>query len=354
MFYAFIIFIRNYAYDNKLIHSTKFTFPIICIGNLSTGGTGKTPHTNYLINLLKNEYDIAVLSRGYNRKTSGYIEVQTTSDALNVGDEPLFYKWKHPNIKVAVCEDRVSGISQMAMNDEREFVYLLDDAFQHRAIKADLYIILTEYDKRYTQDFILPSGNLREPKSGAKRADIIIITKCPPLLSEIEKKEIIAEIKPEKYQYVVFSSIQYQQIYPTIFNDAIINESTTDVLLVSGIAKPKPLEKYLKSKFQNVYTRNFSDHYNYKLEDIESIIRTFKNIDSENKILVTTEKDATRLFAFKEQFVAEQINIYCIPIAVFFDEYEKMVFDKAIKHFLNITLPKIEETSLKNTINYDE
>lgn len=354
LIYGSIIILRNYFYDNKMIHSTKFTFPIICIGNLSTGGTGKTPHTNYLINLLKSEYNIAVLSRGYNRKTNGYIEVQTSSNALSVGDEPLFYKWKHPNIKVAVSEDRVAGISQLAMNEEKEFVYLLDDAFQHRAIKAGLNIILTEYNKRYTKDFILPSGNLREPKSSAKRADIIIITKCPPLLSKSEKKEILAEIKPEKYQFVVFSSIEYQQIYPTIYNDPIINADSTDVLLVSGIANPKPLQVYLESQFQNIYTRNFADHHNYKKEDIDSIIRTFKNLESKDKILITTEKDATRLFAFKDLFIAENINIYCVPIAVNFDNKEKMIFDKAIKHYLSITLPKIEETIIENIISNDE
>ena len=336
-----------------MIHSTKFTFPVICIGNLSTGGTGKTPHTNYLINLLKSEYNIAVLSRGYNRKTSGYIELQTSSKAIEVGDEPLFYKWKHPNIKVAVCEDRVSGISQMAMNEEQEFVYLLDDAFQHRAIKAGLSIIITDYNKRYTQDFILPSGNLREGKASAKRADIIVVSKCPPLLSEKEKKEIIAELSPEKYQVLVFSTIKYQQIYTVLFDKPIVNEKTTDVLLVSGIAKPEPLEAYLESKFHNVYTRKFADHYNYKLEDIESIIRTFKNVASDNKIIITTEKDATRLFAFKELFIAEQINFYCIPIEVSFGNKEKMIFDKAIKHYLNITLPKIEE-SISENILYDE
>jgi tetraacyldisaccharide 4'-kinase len=352
--YVLIIIIRNYFYDNKMIHATKFTFPIICVGNLSTGGTGKTPHTNYLINLLKKEYDLAVLSRGYNRKTSGYIELQTSSLAIEVGDEPLFYKWKHPDVKVSVCEDRVSGISQMAMNEDKEFVYLLDDAFQHRAIKAGLNIILTEYNKRYTQDFILPSGNLREPKSSAKRADIIVVSKCPPLLSEEEKRKIRLEINSEKYQFVVFSSIKYQQIYPTLFNDPIIDKEQVDVLLVSGIANPKPLENYLKSMFQNIYTRKYSDHYNYKKEDIESIIRTFKNLDSTNKVLITTEKDATRLFAFKELFIAENINIYCIPIEVKFDGKEKMIFDKAIKHYLSITLPKLEEKINENIINYDE
>lgn len=352
--YATIIYIRNKLYDSNILKSTKFTFPIICIGNLSVGGTGKTPHTNYLINLLKKEYNIAVLSRGFNRKTKGYVPLNLNSKAINVGDEPLFYKWKHPNIKVSVCEDRVFGISQMTPTDGTECVYLLDDAFQHRAIKAGLNIILTEYSKRYTKDYLLPSGNLREFKSGAKRTDIIIVTKCPTTLSTNQKNEIIKELEPEKYQHVFFSKIIYKNIYPIFNNEYINNETDTDVILISGIANPKNLVLELETRFKNVYDRSFSDHYNFKNEDIDSIIRTYKNLSSKNKIILTTEKDATRLFEFRELFLNENINIFCIPIEVYFDLEEKNGFDKLIKHYLDITLPKIEEENIENILNYDE
>lgn len=349
LLYGIIISIRNYLYDKKIIKSTKFTFPIICIGNLSVGGTGKTPHTNYLINLLKNEYNVAVLSRGYNRKQTGFIEVLTDSKAVNVGDEPLFYKWKHKeDITVAVCEDRVFGVSQIANLRDKEFVYLLDDAFQHRAIRAGINIVLTEYGKIFTDDMLLPSGNLREPKKGIKRADIIIVTKCPSPMDFDDKQIILREINPEKYQLVFFSTMQYKDIYPILMNEKIENEQETDVILVSGIANPSSMINELSKRFRNVYERTFSDHYNYSKEDIFSIIRTFKNLEVKNKIIITTEKDATRLFAFKDLFLEENINIFCLPIEVKFENDEKNAFDNAIKHYLNITLPPkpIEEFNI--------
>lgn len=343
--YGIITFSRNFLYEKKILKSTKFSFPIINIGNISVGGTGKTPHTNYLINLLKQEYNIAVLSRGYNRKSHGYIELQTSSKAEQVGDEPLFYKWKHPDIKVAVCEDRVFGVSQMAINEDKELVYLLDDAFQHRAIKAGINIVLTDYNNLYYNDYLLPSGRLRESKKGINRADIIIVTKCP---SPIKKDEIRKEIAIKEHQFLIFSSMQYLPLY-SVFNITGRNlEEDTDVVLVSGIAKPKPLILELENRFNNVYTRNFGDHYNYKLEDIYSIIRTYKNLNSQNKIIVTTEKDATRLFAFRNEFLKENIDIFCIPIEVKFEKDEKLIFDKAIKHYLSITLPKVEEEYNEN------
>lgn len=336
---------RNLLYEKKYLNSINFSFPIIVIGNLSVGGTGKTPHTNYLINLLKTDYDIAVLSRGYNRKTHGYIELELSSKAKNVGDEPLFYKWKHRNdIKVAVCEDRVFGISQMAINEEdKRLVFLLDDAFQHRAVKAGINIVLTEYSNLYTRDMLLPSGSLRESKKGIKRADIIVVSKCPSPILKAKKQAIREEISPKKYQILVFSSMKYNKIYPLLNEEKIIDEKETDVILVCGIANPNSLINELETRFKNVYTRIFSDHYNYKIEDIDSIIRTYDNIESKNKILLTTEKDATRLFAYKDEFRANNINLFCIPIEVFFEEEEKNTFNRAIKHYLTITLPPKQE-----------
>lgn len=340
LIYGLIINIRNYLYDNKYLRSTKFTFPIICIGNISTGGTGKTPHTNYLINLLKNEYNIAVLSRGYNRKTNGYLEVDTNSKAIDVGDEPLFYKWKHKDtIKVAVCEDRVFGVSQLASDVGIEMVYLLDDAFQHRNIKAGINIVLSDFNRIFTKDLLLPSGNLRESKKGIKRADIIIITKCPSPITSEEKQSLIRDIKPESYQHIFFSSMKYKEIYPLLIDRKIDTESETEVILVCGISNPKYIILELSKRFKNVYNRTFSDHYNYKKEDINSIIRTYKNLENKNKVIITTEKDATRLFAYKDDFLKENINIYCLPIEVEFDLEDKKQFDKAIKHYLNISLP---------------
>jgi len=353
--YEAITSFRNYLYDSKNIKSTKFTFPIISIGNLSTGGTGKTPHTDYLIQLLKNKYKTAVLSRGYGRKSVGYKELHANSKAKEVGDEPLFYKWKHPNVKVSVCEDRVYGIVQMAHGEIEDSVYILDDAFQHRSIKPGLSVLLTEYEKLFTQDSILPLGNLREHKKGAERADIIVVSKCPSLLSVVKKNAIISELKPKKYQHVFFSSMEYKPIY-SVFNINLDSlEKDTTVLMVTGIANPTPMFNKLKPLFKNVYQRTFKDHYNFKLADIESIIRTWENLETENKIIITTEKDATRLFEFKDEFIKKKINIFCLPIEVNFDKNEKLGFDKAIKHYLSITLPKEDEEEFENiSINYIE
>lgn len=330
---------RNFLYDSKRIKSTKFDLPIICVGNLSTGGTGKTPHTNYLIELIKTEYNVGVLSRGYKRKTNGYIEVETNSTASQVGDEPLFYKWKHPDCKIAVCEDRVFGIAAMAQYEDENFVYLLDDAFQHRAIKAGLNIILTEYNQLYIDDYVLPQGNLRENASNAKRADIIIVSKCPPSLSKSEKLEIRGKLKPESYQFVFFSSMEYHALYSIFSNRIITNEKETTALIVTGIASPAAMVNELDSRFKKTYLRSFSDHYQFTQTDVESIIRTFQNLEENNKVLITTEKDATRLFHFKNLFIEANIDIFCLPIKVKFDSSEKLGFNKAIKHYLSITLP---------------
>lgn len=330
---------RNYLYDSKRFKSTKFDLPIICIGNLSTGGTGKTPHTNYLIELIKPEYRVGVLSRGYKRKTNGFVAVETFSKAIDVGDEPLFYKWKHPDCKVAVCEDRVFGITKMAQYEEENFVYLLDDAFQHRSIKAGLNIILTEYEHLYVDDYVLPQGNLRESAKNAKRADIIIVSKCPPSLSKTEKIKLKKKLNPEKYQFVFFSSMKYYQIYSIFNRNIIADEKNTTALIVTGIAHPEVMEIELDARFKKTYLRSFPDHFQFSQTDVESIIRTFQNLEATQKVLITTEKDATRLFHFRNMFLEAQIDLFCLPIKVKFDSTEKVGFDKAIKHYLSITLP---------------
>lgn len=342
---------RNYLYDSKRFRATRFDLPIICIGNLSTGGTGKTPHTNYLIELIKPEYQVGVLSRGYKRNTNGFIEVEMDSTAAQVGDEPLFYKWKHRDCKIAVSEDRVFGITSMAQYEEENTVYLLDDAFQHRAIKAGINIILTEFDQLYIDDYVLPQGNLRESAKNAKRADIIVVSKCPPSLSNTQKNEIKNRLKPEKHQFVFFSSMVYNKIYSIFNNNTIIDEESTTALIITGIANPEPMQIELDSRFEKTYIRSFSDHHQFSKTDIESIIRTFKNLSETKKILITTEKDATRLFHYRNDFLEAQIDIFCLPIKVKFDEIEKVGFDKAIKHYLSITLPLPIEN--ENIIDYD-
>lgn len=338
--YAVVIALRNFLYKKRIFRSVKFGVPVICVGNLSTGGTGKTPHIDYLVSLLKTNYTVGVLSRGYRRKTSGYIDVLSNSKAVEVGDEPLLLKWKHPEAHIAVSESRAFGIPKLTHNKEDNFVILLDDAFQHRAVRAGLNILLTKFNDLYVNSQILPLGNLREFKSGANRADIILVTNSPKTLSETDKKAIIAKLSPKSYQYVLFSTIEYQKMYYLQYNEIKFTklESSSSVVLVSGIADNSSLVEHLEQKFQNVYQRKFADHHQYTNQDIESIISTYNNIKEDNKYLITTEKDLTRLLPFIEDFNKNGIHIHCLPIRINFVAEEKEKFNKLIHFYVDTAL----------------
>ena len=244
--YFLVTWFRNLAYDKGWFKSVSYDFPVICVGNLSAGGTGKTPMVEYLIRLLKDETNLATLSRGYGRKTKGFLLAENNITATELGDEPFqFYHKFKDEITVAVDEDRQHGIAALRTLKSKPEVVILDDAFQHRKVKAGYNILLTTYANLYVDDFVLPTGNLREPKKGAKRANIIVVTKCPELLSQEEKEAIVLKLKPKVYQHVFFSHIGY--------NDSVLNETEKVGLnalksftLVTGIANAKPLVNYLK------------------------------------------------------------------------------------------------------------
>jgi tetraacyldisaccharide 4'-kinase len=327
-------------YQQKFFRAVSFDIPVISIGNLSTGGTGKTPHVDYLINLLKSEYPIGVLSRGYRRKTSGYLEVIPLHTAQDVGDEPLLTKWKHPNISVAVSENRALGIPSLASDKAENFVVLLDDAFQHRGVKPGLNILLTPYDDLYINNQILPIGNLREFKSGAERADIVIVSHSPLDLDEKGKNKIVEELQLKPYQKLFFSQLQYLQMYQ-VFQQGFERVSLpkeSKILLLTGIANNSKIKKFLESQFDDVYTRAFSDHYTYQQQDIESIITTYKDLPGEQKHIVTTEKDFTRLLPFQNLFNKAGIKVFCLPIKVNFAGEEKQKFNKTIRFFVERTV----------------
>lgn len=346
--YALIILIRNHAYKKGWFKATPFEVPIISIGNLNTGGTGKTPHTEYLIKYIKQSYPVGVLSRGYKRKTNGYKLAQTTSTAAQVGDEPLLLKWKHPNVQVAVSEDRVTGIPALTTEFEGHKVILLDDAFQHRAIQPGISIILTEYNNLFVDDYLLPLGRLREFKSGYKRADLIIVTKSPENLSSEAKNKIIQRIQPTSYQYVFFSSIKYGNIYPVFEREVAPIQKSENILLLTGIANPKPMKVYLAKFFENIFERNFQDHHLFTESDIESILTTLKGLDGGARTIITTEKDATRLFPFAKLFKENGIDVFCLPISVNFASEEQQRFHKAIDLYLNHSIPKEEDEYKEN------
>ncbi|WP_299716458.1 tetraacyldisaccharide 4'-kinase [uncultured Tenacibaculum sp.] len=292
--YNIVTAIRNFFYDTGVFTSTSFQLPVIVVGNLSTGGTGKTPQIEYLIRLLKDRYKIAVLSRGYKRKTKGFLLLNNTHNAEDVGDEPLQFFSKFKNIDVAVDANRTEGIQRL-ITDINPEVILLDDAFQHRKVKAGYYILLTKFDELYANDFLLPTGNLRESRRGRSRANTIIVTKCPQNLSEDQQKRIKEKLKPSADQEVYFTSIGYNETLKGDREVLLSELQNSEIVLVTGIANPKPLLQFLDRnhlKFQHI---NFPDHHNFTSSDISKINTTYESITSVNKIILTTEKDYMRL-----------------------------------------------------------
>jgi tetraacyldisaccharide 4'-kinase len=310
--YWLIILLRNFLYNNNILKSSSFGLPVICVGNLSIGGTGKSPMVEFLVGCLKVRFKIATLSRGYKRKTTGYALANETTTALDIGDEPMLFHLKFPGVPVAVGEERLVAIPQLLHDKPDTEVIILDDAFQHRAINAGMNILLTDYSNLFTRDFYLPTGDLRDLKSSYKRADLIVVTKCKIDLSTDEAEKIRTEIRPLPHQQVFFSAIQYGQPYHiTRFSPFDLNLKT-EVLLVTGIANPLPLKKLLEEKSHAYYMMAFSDHYIFRIDDLKDIKKRFEKIDISNKIILTTEKDAMRLMKFRAEL--EELPIYVIAI----------------------------------------
>lgn len=289
LIYLLVTAVRNFFYDNGIFKSYSFPVPVIAIGNLSTGGTGKTPQTEYLIRLLSDTYRVATLSRGYKRKSKGFVLGSTTSDANILGDEPFQFYQKFPQVRVAVDADRKNGIEQLLGLSPKPQVLLLDDAYQHRRVKAGLYILLTSYGDLYADDFLLPAGNLREGRSGAGRAAAIIVTKCPPQLSENAKAAIVKKLKPKKSQKVYFTCIEYDNaVYSDVRQIDSDEVKNTPKVLVAGIAKPKPFFDHLQQPGDEALA--YPDHHDFTETELAYLERL-----SLEKIIITTEKDYVRL-----------------------------------------------------------
>jgi len=323
LLYGSILALRNLCYDKGWFKSKSYAIPIICVGNLSTGGTGKSPMIEYLISFLKEDYKVAVLSRGYKRKTSGFRDVLINSKAEDVGDEPLQIKRKFPEVIVAVCADRQEGIEKIRIKTD---VILLDDAFQHRKVSASTNILLTTFDDLYVHDMVLPAGNLRESKRGAKRADLVMVTKCPEKHShaKLQKIQYILNLKPP--QKIYFSKISYDDsicgISKTLPLNYLLNKNFT---LVTGIANPKPLVEFLKQKQFNFEHKKFPDHHHFS----DSEIKKFK----EKEIILTTEKDFVRLQPRLNKFA-----IYYLPIkTAILNEQEKFFKEYIINEIENFS-----------------
>ncbi len=338
--YSGIVAFRNKLFDWGQIQSKSFDIPIICIGNLSVGGTGKTPHTEYLAKLLQQSAQVAILSRGYKRKTKGYLLSDCQSTALEIGDEPYQIKEKFPNVVVAVDEKRCHGVEQLLqLNHPSIDVILLDDAFQHRYVKAGLNILLTDYNRLFCDDAVLPAGRLRESASGKKRAQIVIVTKCPPTLKPIDYNIITKRLNLFPYQQLYFSSFQYgdlQAAFPQLQNKdqpqtiKVSSLQDVEVLLVTGIASPEPLTERLKTYTNHIELLSFDDHHNFSEQDMKFIIKQFNKLNNKNRIIITTEKDATRLYNHPNLDEKLKPYIYIQPIEVTILQDQQDFFNQQI------------------------
>ena len=322
--YYVVTWLRNSLYDLGLKSSTSYQTPIICVGNLSVGGTGKSPTIEYLIRFLSQNYKVATLSRGYKRESSGFIIADNNATAISIGDEPFQFYKKFKDVIVAVDADRRHGISQL-INQKEPDIILLDDAFQHRKVKAGFTVLLTSYDNLYSSDIVLPTGNLREPRSGAKRANVIIVTKCPKSITDVEKKSVTNQLKPLPHQEVFFSSIVYSERVLNENNSLALNDLKDETFtLVTGIANPKPLEDYLDNKGLQFEHLKFKDHHNFTTDDIVRL--------KEKSKILTTEKDYVRLLPY---FKGEN-KLFYLPIE--FKINQSKLFEDSINAYLKTAL----------------
>jgi len=316
--YGTATWLRNKGYDTGLLKSTSFTVPIICVGNLSTGGTGKSPHVLYLAEWLGKERNIAVLSRGYGRNTTGYLEVNRNGSPKEFGDEPLEIKRNSSGLLVVVCEDRPSGVARLLNDHPKIDLIILDDGFQHRPISAGLNILLTSYMNPFSKDHLLPVGNLRELKCGARRAQIVIISKVP---EEVEPQKL-SDMKEKLFNIsgalVFSSSIEYDQLHP-VFNKKTPSLSIDKVkgcLLLTGIADPDPLVSHIKKHIEQVEHINWPDHHDPNRKELEKVRQIFDNFAELEHIIITTEKDAMRLLSSSNKDVIKDLPIYYLKMRV--------------------------------------
>ncbi len=327
------ISIRNLLYDLKIFQSTSFGLPVICVGNLSVGGTGKSPMVEYLVGFLKDQYKVATLSRGYKRKTRGYALADRTTDALEIGDEPMQLHLKFPDIPVSVGENRIEAVPQLLHDRPETQVIILDDGFQHRAIKAGLNILLTDCNNLFTRDFYLPTGDLRDLKRSYKRADIVVVTKCREEMTEEEKEAIVKEIHPLPRQTIFFTTIEYGETYHIKTQQPAGAIQEKEVLLLSGIANPRPLKKLMEEESKVYYMMQYPDHHIFTIDDLKDIRKRYDEIKTENKMILTTEKDAVRLVKFQSDIT--DLPLYVLPIRhrFLFGEGEK--FNEMVIHFIH-------------------
>lgn len=340
--YGLGVGIRNVLFDLGILKSKSFDLPIICVGNLTVGGTGKTPHTEYLIQLLKTKYQVAVLSRGYKRKSKGFVLAEKDTPMHAIGDEPYQMKQKYPDVRVAVDKDRRHGVTQLLKDTIQPpiDVVILDDAYQHRYIQPGVNILLMDYHRLIYFDKLLPAGRLREPRSGISRADIIIVTKCPPYITPMDKRGIERSLEIENWQTLFFSTFKYGTLYPLFSTKQRAAKTMSmeqlksfehGILLISGIASPQQLEYDLSKYTTRFESYRFADHHQFTQKDIKDIESKYHG-----GIIITTEKDASRLRELGANALSPSVAeaIYVLPIQVEFMADTAERFDSIIKSYV--------------------
>lgn len=340
-FYGTATGLRNKFFDWGLLQSKAFNIPIICVGNLAVGGTGKTPHTEYLIGLLKKDFKVAVLSRGYKRKTNGYVLATPESTANSIGDEPFQIKTKFPDIYVAVDKNRCHGIKQLTqLKDPEVEVVLLDDAFQHRYVQAGMNILLTDYHRLFCDDSLLPVGLLRESSHGKTRAHIVIVTKCPEDIKPIDFNIIAKHLKLYPFQQLYFSAYKYGNLIPLFPETGATErelqsiEKNSSILLLTGIASPVSMIEKLEKLTKKIDSLAFGDHHNFGKKDIKTITDRFAGLEGKEKLIITTEKDAARLIG--NRYFPEELKpyIYALPIEIEILQNQQETFNKNIINYV--------------------
>ena len=359
--YGLVVWLRNQLFDIGVLKSKAYDIPIISVGNITVGGSGKTPHVEYLVRLLKKHAKVAVLSRGYKRKSKGFVLADDSSDATDIGDEPYQMKRKFPDIYVAVDKNRRNGIEKLTDNSiaNNTDVIILDDAFQHRYVKPGINILLVDYHRLIIYDKLLPAGRLRESKDGKIRADIVIVTKCPTELKPMDYRVLTKAMNLYPYQSLLFSTLQYGDLLPMFGGEQRqLNtlKSDENVLLLTGIASPKQMILDLQPYTKNITSLSFGDHHRFTHKDYERINNTFESMPSP-KVLITTEKDAARIFGSEGLSENVRRNMYVLPIEIKFMLEQEELFNQKIisyvqKNSRNSILAKAKDDNKPKNSNH--
>jgi tetraacyldisaccharide 4'-kinase len=341
LIYRIITDLRNFLFDSRILHPHEFSIPIISVGNITVGGTGKTPHVEYLVELLRNKYKVAVLSRGYKRRSKDFRIIGGDSSVWDAGDEPLQIAKKFPDVLVAVDRDRVHGTEKILNDFPGTGVIILDDAYQHRRIKPGLSILLSDFNRPLTRDHLMPYGRLRERRSNRKRADIILISKTPPDIPEFHMDAVRRETNPSPQQKLFFTSVAYFDPLP-LFKHGIpdsinlkrIPAGQYGIVLITAIADPSPLKEYLRNYFTEIIHIRFPDHHFFQEKDILNVTKKWNELKSPEKLILTTEKDSIRLR--ESTGIPDHLNekFYFVPVKIMFFGDDKQKFDNLILEYV--------------------